>query len=436
MGADDKRKMRLHRKTNAELFLLYESQLVLRHRNRDALEEAKRVLGHFREYLGEFPPSPELATAFLAQFAELKSTTLYRYHSIVKSFMEWYGEKLETRIRLPERLPDYVEQDEIDKLKEAMRSKQTHKGVIERNLLLIELACKAGLRRQELSNLMVRDVDLQRNYLVVRQGKGMKDRIIDLTPSLQQSLCSYLKGKQPDESIFGLSPSTISGIIRWAAKKAGVNIHTHSLRHFFGQSLVDTGTDLETVRRLMGHRSLRTTQVYIGRTDKQRREAIDRLEKPVSKEPPDGINSPGETPNLTTTPTEKKAHPTDIDFYEETDDISGAIKELKAFTASLGGTEFDAVSVIQKLWGRFELGMSQADFVEMLAKCYPSVNPGIEYFEVADSLLEELGLLKIIRSEQRRMSNVRTQWDMTYWMLTDNGRKVVRRLKVDNNSTA
>jgi hypothetical protein len=68
-------------------------------------------------------------------------------------------------------------------------------------------------------------------------------------------------------------------VVHWSARKAGVDIHTHSLRHFFGQSLVDTGTDLETVRRLMGHSGLRTTQVYIGRTDKQRREAINRLEQ-------------------------------------------------------------------------------------------------------------------------------------------------------------
>lgn len=92
------------------------------------------MLFHFREYLGEFPPSPETAAAFLAQFADRKPTTLYRYHSIVKTFMAWYGEKLETKIRLPETLPDYVESDEIEKLKEAMRSKKTHKRVIERNL--------------------------------------------------------------------------------------------------------------------------------------------------------------------------------------------------------------------------------------------------------------------------------------------------------------
>jgi DNA-binding CsgD family transcriptional regulator len=106
----------------------------------------------------------------------------------------------------------------------------------------------------------------------------MKDRIIDLTPSLHEMLQLYLKGKSPDGRVFNLSPNTISGIIRWAARKAGVDIHTHSLRHFFGQSLVDSGTDLETVRRLMGHSNLKTTQIYIGRTDTQRREAIARLE--------------------------------------------------------------------------------------------------------------------------------------------------------------
>jgi len=70
LGSEGKRKMRLRRKTNPELFQLYQAQLALKHRSQDALGEAKRVLGHFQDYLGEFPPSPELATAFLAQFAQ------------------------------------------------------------------------------------------------------------------------------------------------------------------------------------------------------------------------------------------------------------------------------------------------------------------------------------------------------------------------------
>ncbi len=279
LGAEGKRKIRLRRKTNEELFQLYGAQLALRHRSQDALEEAQRVLGHLGEFLGEYPPSPELAESFLAQFAKHKPTTLYRYHSIVKTFMRWYGEDLQSHIKLPDTLPDYVEPDDITKLKEAMQSKKTHKRVIERNVLIIDVIAKTGLRRGELSALRVRDIDFVRRHLVVRQGKGMKDRIVELTASLIEPLRIQVQGKSPDDSVFGLRASTVSGIVRWAAQRANVDIHTHSLRHFFGQSLVDTGTDLEVVRRLMGHSKLSTTQQYLGRTDKQRRDAIDRLEE-------------------------------------------------------------------------------------------------------------------------------------------------------------
>ncbi|MBI2935087.1 MAG: tyrosine-type recombinase/integrase [Chloroflexi bacterium] len=284
MGSEGKRKLRLRNKTNQELFGLYEAELALRHRSCDALDEAKRVLGHLAAFLGEYPPSPELATAFLSKFARHKATTLYRYHSIVKTFLAWYGERLETRIRVPETLPDYIQPEDLDKLKEAMRSKKTHKGVIERNVLLIDLGSKTGLRRSELANLKVGDIDLERQYLVVRLGKGMKDRIVDLTPSLGKELATYLNGKKPEESVFGLEASTISGLIKWAAKRANVDLHTHSLRHSFAERLIDNGTDLEIVRRLLGHSSLNITQRYLGRADKSRKEAIDRLEKPLASE--------------------------------------------------------------------------------------------------------------------------------------------------------
>jgi integrase len=282
LGTDGKRKLRLRHKPNGELFTLYDSQLILKHSSHDALDEARRVLGHFKAYLGEYPPTPELAAGFLAQFKDRKPTTLYRYDSILKGFMAWYGEKLETKIKTPDTLPDYIESADIEKLKEAMRSKKTHKKVIERNILIIDVGIKTGLRRAEMANLKVGDINLAKRYLTVRMGKGMKDRVIDITQSLNLSLEAYLKGKTPDESVFGLQPSTLTGLIGWAAKKAGVDIHCHSLRHFFGEKLVDTGTDLEMVRRLMGHSKLDTTQRYIGRTDQQRRDAIDRMEKSPS----------------------------------------------------------------------------------------------------------------------------------------------------------
>ena len=208
----------------SELFNQYDSQLILKHSSKDALEESRRVLGHFKTHLGEWPPTPELAASFLAQFKDRKPTTLYRYDSILKGFMAWYGEKLETKIKVPDTLPDYIESADVEKLKEAMRSKKTHKKVIERNILLIEVGIKTGLRRAEIANLKVRDINLTKRNLTVHVGKGMKDRIVELTPSLMLSLDAYLKGKSPDSSVFGLQASTISGIIRWAAIKGGVNL--------------------------------------------------------------------------------------------------------------------------------------------------------------------------------------------------------------------
>jgi integrase len=280
LGTEGKRKLRLRQKGNEELFALYESQLVLKHTNRQALEEAKRVLGHFRDYLGGYPPSPELAVAFLAQFKDRKPGTLYRYLVELKGFMNWYGEKLEQRVRVPQSLPQYIDDDQVTRLKGALKERRTHKGVVERNLLLVEVAAKTGLRRGELSNLRVGDIDLYRQCLVVRLGKGLKDRVVDLTPSLVRSLSVYLKGKAPEEKVFGLEPNTISGVIGRAARKAGVPIHTHSLRDFFATRLVDEGVDLEIIRRLLGHENLNVTKRYLARTDSQRREAINRLEKP------------------------------------------------------------------------------------------------------------------------------------------------------------
>ncbi|NQT74633.1 MAG: site-specific integrase [Chloroflexi bacterium] len=239
------------------------------------------MLGHFQECLGDSRPSPELATSFLAQFASHKTTTLYRYHSIINGFMTWYGEPLSTRIKVPQTLPEYIEESDVEKLKTALASSRTHKGVIERNLLMVDLMSNTGMRRGEVANLTAGDVDLKRQLLVVRQGKGQKDREIEVNPPMMERLREFMKNKDSSESVFGLFPESISDIIKRAAKKAGVGLHAHSLRHYFGNRLVDRGVDLEIIRRLMGHENLSTTQRYVARTDEQKREAISRLDMPV-----------------------------------------------------------------------------------------------------------------------------------------------------------
>ena len=151
MGTEGKRRLRNQRRANDELFSDYEAVLKLRHRSREALEEAMRVMGHFRTFLGGFPPTPQMAVKFLAQFADRKPATLYRYNSIIKGFMQYIGEEHNHKIRVPQMDAEYVNEDDIERLKGAIRDRRTHKGVIERNLLLVELGENTGMRRKELT---------------------------------------------------------------------------------------------------------------------------------------------------------------------------------------------------------------------------------------------------------------------------------------------
>ena len=187
--------MELRQKTNDELFALYEGELAFHHRSDGGLQEAKRVLNHFHRYLGEFPPTPEIAKSFLSTFKDRKTTTIARYAAIIKVFFKWYGEELDISVRVPKVLPSYVEKEDIEKLIEALRYKKSHRKTIDRDILLVDLAIHTGLRRSELASVRVGDIDIERQVLVVRQGKGAKDRIIPLSKITTNKLAAYIKSK-------------------------------------------------------------------------------------------------------------------------------------------------------------------------------------------------------------------------------------------------
>ena len=85
----------LRRMTNEELFELYDSDLILRLHNAKNLSDTRKFLTRFKHYLGSYPPSPEIAKSFLAQYANRKPRTLYRYAQMLRMFMKWYGEPMD-----------------------------------------------------------------------------------------------------------------------------------------------------------------------------------------------------------------------------------------------------------------------------------------------------------------------------------------------------
>ena len=218
----------------------------------------------------------------MTQFKNRKLNTKARYSYVLSAFFNWYsGEKLPIKIKVPKILPQYVPGEDIDRLIEKIKGKKSHKKSIERDILLIETARMTGLRRGELANLKIGDLHLEGvdPVIIVRQGKGGKDRAISLNSSIREQLIAFTKGKQPQESVFGVAAKTISMKIGYWARKAGVpHLHTHSLRHYVGTTLFERHANPRAVQAILGHESLDVTMRYVSIIGQDTKEAMQLLE--------------------------------------------------------------------------------------------------------------------------------------------------------------
>ena len=193
--------------------------------------------------------------------------------------MKWYGEPMDDlKVKIPRTLPPYTKDSEIERLFGAIENKRSHKGCITRDRLLVELALKTGLRRSELGKLEVKDI--HQDFLLVRNGKGGKDRSIPLATTIANRLQNFIKDMKPDEKVFKLTPASISNKVRQFAKKAGIDgFHAHTMRHKFATDLLERGANIKQVQELLGHENLATTEVYLSVTDQGKRDAINLLDK-------------------------------------------------------------------------------------------------------------------------------------------------------------
>ncbi|MFC1977788.1 tyrosine-type recombinase/integrase [Chloroflexota bacterium] len=167
------------------------------------------------------------------------------------------------------------------KLLDEIKGKKTHKKTIARDVLLIETGHHTGLRRDELADLMVGDLQLSScdTQLLVKEGKGGKARTVPLNDYIRGQLSAFTKNMKSNQSVFGLVPKTISLKIGNWARKAGIPVHTHSLRHKFATDILDAGGNIHAVQQLWGHESLGTTESYLAVTDKGLQDAVRLLDK-------------------------------------------------------------------------------------------------------------------------------------------------------------
>ena len=177
-------------------------------------------------------------------------------------------------IKFPKRLPVVLNKREVKLLIKTPR--------LLKHRLVIAMLYGCGLRRFELLNVKLQDIDLERKMLHVREGKGRKDRYVPLGDHLTRGLRTYIEAERPYIWLFNgkdnkgqlqrFSETGVQWIIKESAKASGITKHvtSHVLRHTYATHLLEMGLDIMTLKELLGHGDIHTTMIYlhIARLDK------------------------------------------------------------------------------------------------------------------------------------------------------------------------
>ena len=168
--------------------------------------------------------------------------------------------------KTPKRLPEILSPEEVDQL---LQHAPTHLAQV-----TISLAYGTGLRLAEVCHLQAKDVVSDRGVIHVHEGKGSRDRLVPLTPSVLAELRSWwLFRRPPGPWIFPavrrdgdcIGDRTVQNGFRLAVARAGIQkaVTFHSLRHAYATHQLENGVDIISLQALLGHATLSTTMIYL-----------------------------------------------------------------------------------------------------------------------------------------------------------------------------
>lgn len=159
-------------------------------------------------------------------------------------------------------LPTVLSNVEVKEIIETIKNKK-HKAII-------SCIYGLGLRISEVLALKFKDVDSKRMLVYVNDSKGNKDRIVMLPKKLLELLREYFKEYRPQTYLFEggvnqkYSSSSVAKVLKKAVSNAKINkqVTPHTLRHSFATHLLESGTDIRLIQKLLGHKNIKTTLIY------------------------------------------------------------------------------------------------------------------------------------------------------------------------------
>jgi integrase/recombinase XerD len=130
-------------------------------------------------------------------------------------------------------------------------------------ILMLGFSC--GLRVSEVVNLQMKSIDRARMMILIKNAKGRKDRYVVLSETLLSVLEAYARSFKPETYLFNGQTAlkyTASSCNKIVKKYLGKKYHFHQLRHSNATALLESGTDISIIQKLLGHNNIKTTQIY------------------------------------------------------------------------------------------------------------------------------------------------------------------------------
>ena len=182
------------------------------------------------------------------------------------------------RPRKENKLPEVLSKDEVLRI-----IRHTHNL---KHRTILSIIYSSGLRIGELLNLRPGDIDLDRRTIFIKYAKGKKDRLVKLSKNIIPLLHKYVEAYSPGTYLIEgakkgrYSEASVRKVLKRSCTKAGIHkqgITVHTLRHSYATHLLESGIDLRYIQALLGHNTIKTTEIYTHIS----KDALDKVESPL-----------------------------------------------------------------------------------------------------------------------------------------------------------
>jgi len=190
----------------------------------------------------------------------------YNYLHYEKALSIAVPVKTNSRLRTPKPLPRFLRDEDVEKFLGVVKG--------DRDYAIVMVMLRCGLRVEELANLTRDAIDLKQKRIVVYNGKGMKDRVALISGDARRAIFAYLQQRLSsrvskvflvEKGTYKGKPISVRGIqkrIEYYAKKSGVKVSCHRLRHTMATQMLNADAKMVTIQDLLGHARIATTERY------------------------------------------------------------------------------------------------------------------------------------------------------------------------------